>query len=126
MKPFATPETRETYFAILHDWDDPVQQAREWQDMCGPSARQQLARQLKKDFYATLHEMTEFEDTVIGRFYRRGLRKVCWDQIAERLLERYTEEGRAREQVKRQAWEDAKRQAEEDLDDDDNPGQACT
>jgi hypothetical protein len=78
------------YVQVLTDWDDPAAMAREWLEMhSAETAVVELGQQLRADFWERYDEFCEDDLTAI--FFRRGLRKVMWEQVGARLLERFTD-----------------------------------
>jgi hypothetical protein len=87
MNPFVNPETKEVFFTVLLDWEDPKAMAAEWLEMGLASAAECLAAQLRRDFREEYGKVAN--DELAALFFRRGLYKVCWQQVAERLLKHY-------------------------------------
>jgi hypothetical protein len=75
--------TREAYFEILTEWEDPAAIAGEWMEMSGPDAVDQLARQLRKDLR---QEYDQVDEDFMRACCHAGIRQVDFHQVAQRLL----------------------------------------
>ena len=88
MSRFVNPETREAFLHVICDTEDPFEMVKQWSEVGNGSAVEMLAKELRKDFrdefdpdsYSGFDELMMF-------FAQRGLCKICWEQLAQRLLE---------------------------------------
>jgi hypothetical protein len=104
MRPFVNEETLHVFLAVVTDWENPAEIARQWLDIGSGSAADLLAARLKEDYWQEYGRVS-CDDALFLVFAKKGLRRICWHQVAERLLECY---GRRKEQA---AAEDAREDA---------------
>jgi hypothetical protein len=82
--PWRNEITREAFFHVLTDWEDPAGIAREWVEMCGDGAADQLAKQLRRDVREDYDCVCN--DDFASALHQTALRQVDFHQVAERLL----------------------------------------
>jgi hypothetical protein len=93
MMSFINGATRDAYMHVLTNWmekGNPADVANDWIEMGVASAPDVLADQLKRDLYAyylKVENPEDEDDALMRTLIRRGLRAVCWQQVADRLLE---------------------------------------
>lgn len=85
MKPFANRETEAVFLDFLCDCKDPLRLAEQWQEMGNGSAAELLAEQLRKDYF---DHYLDSGDNLRDVLILHGLKRVQWQQVAERFLER--------------------------------------
>jgi hypothetical protein len=94
MNVFVNGVTRAVFLKVVEDWaDDPRGIAAEWLQMGNGSAGELLARQFQKDVSDEYAEVCN--DDLATEFYRAALRRVSWEQVAERLLRTFGGQGEA-------------------------------
>lgn len=87
MKRFTNPETQAVFRDFLATWPESDQAAAEWLAAEGKGAVRAWARQLRRDFWNWYGD-GDFSEPILGVLIRQGLRRVNWQQVAYRLLQR--------------------------------------
>ncbi len=90
-RPFVNAVTREAFMLCLLNWaqdGDAASMAHEWLEM-GSGNPNSAAELLEKDLKREVSEYynAETDDSMADYLRRIGLRRVCWRQVADRLLE---------------------------------------
>jgi hypothetical protein len=79
-------QTRQAYFDAIESIADPLGFAQQWLEMAGDDAQELLARQLAKDAKEWCRQAGR--DYLEHALIKAGLRRVYWEDVAERILER--------------------------------------